>query len=60
MTGLVAAITLAAVLLFLTEPLRYVPVAALGAVLVFAAFSLFDVGRCVKSGSMIVLRLDCR
>ena len=25
-------------------PLRYVPVAALGAVLVFAAFSLFDVG----------------
>jgi high affinity sulfate transporter 1 len=43
MTGLVAAITLAAVLLFLTEPLRYVPVAALGAVLVFAAFSLFDV-----------------
>ena len=44
MTGVVAAITLAAVLLFLTEPLRYVPVAALGAVLVFAAFSLFDVG----------------
>ena len=31
-------------LLFFTEPLRYVPVAALGAVLVFAAFSLFDVG----------------
>ena len=42
-TGLVAAATIAAVLLFLTEPLRYVPVAALGAVLVFAAFSLFDV-----------------
>src|SRR5262249_3842530 len=44
MTGLVAAMTIAAVLLFLTEPLRYVPVAALGAVLIFAAFSLFDVG----------------
>jgi MFS superfamily sulfate permease-like transporter len=43
-TGLVAAMTIAAVLLFLTEPLRYVPVAALGAVLIFAAFSLFDVG----------------
>ena len=42
-TGLIAAATIAAVLLFLTEPLRYVPVAALGAVLVFAAFSLFDV-----------------
>src|SRR5262245_39872077 len=44
MTGLVAAATIAAVLLFLTEPLRFVPVAALGAVLIFAAFSLFDVG----------------
>ncbi len=42
-TGLVAAATIATVLLFLTEPLRYVPIAALGAVLVFAAFSLFDV-----------------
>ena len=40
----VAAATIAAVLLFLTEPLRFVPVAALGAVLIFAAFSLFDVG----------------
>jgi high affinity sulfate transporter 1 len=43
-TGLVAATAIAAALLFLTEPLRYVPVAALGAVLVFAALSLFDVG----------------
>src|SRR5262249_58223411 len=43
-TGLVAATTIAAVLLFFTEPLRFVPVAALGAVLMFAAFSLFDVG----------------
>ena len=43
-TGLVAAATIAAVLLFFTEPLRYVPIPALGAVLVFAAFSLFDIG----------------
>jgi MFS superfamily sulfate permease-like transporter len=43
-TGLVAAATIAVVLLFLTEPLRFVPVAALGAVLIFAALSLFDVG----------------
>ncbi len=42
-TGLVAAATMAMVLLFLTDPLRYVPIAALGAVLVFASFSLFDV-----------------
>ena len=42
-TGLVAAAVIAIVLLFLTEPLQYVPIAALGAVLMFAAFSLFDV-----------------
>jgi high affinity sulfate transporter 1 len=42
-TGLVAAASIAIVLLFLTEPLQYVPTAALGAVLLFAAFSLFDV-----------------
>src|SRR5262249_17162686 len=42
-TGLVAAAAIATVLLFLTEPLRYVPIAALGTVLVFAAISLFDV-----------------
>lgn len=42
-TGLVAAATIAAVLLFLTGPLQYVPTAALGAVLVNAAFSLIDV-----------------
>jgi high affinity sulfate transporter 1 len=41
-TGLVAAAAIAMVLLFLTEPLHYVPIAALGAVLMFAAFSLFD------------------
>jgi high affinity sulfate transporter 1 len=43
MTGLVAAAAISVVLLFLTDPLQYVPIAALGAVLVFAAFSLFDV-----------------
>lgn len=42
-TGLVAAASMAMVLLFLTSPLQYVPIPALGAVLVFAAFSLFDV-----------------
>ncbi len=42
-TGLVAAAAIAIVLLFLTEPLQYVPIAALGAVLIFAAYSLFDV-----------------
>ena len=41
-TGLVAAAAIAIVLLFFTGPLQYVPIAALGAVLVFAAFSLFD------------------
>src|SRR5215467_13190065 len=43
MTGLVAAAVVAVVLLFFTGPLRYVPVAALGAVLVKAAFSLVDI-----------------
>jgi high affinity sulfate transporter 1 len=42
MVGLVAAATMMAVLLFLTEPLRYLPVAALGAVLIVAAIGLFD------------------
>ena len=40
--GLVAAATIAAVLLFFTGPLSYVPIAALGAVLVIAAVGLFD------------------
>ena len=43
MTGIVAAASIAAVLMFFTKPLYYVPVAALGTVLVFASFSLFDV-----------------
>ena len=41
-TGLVAAATIALVLLFLTSPLRYLPISALGAVLVSAAIGLFD------------------
>lgn len=44
MAGLVAAGAVAVVLLFFTGPLRYVPVAALGAVLVRAALSLVDLG----------------
>lgn len=41
-TGLVAAAAICLLLLFFTGPLQYVPNAALGAVLVFAALSLFD------------------
>jgi high affinity sulfate transporter 1 len=41
-TGLVAAATIGVVLLFFTGPLGYVPVAALGAILIKAAFSLVD------------------
>ena len=41
-TGLVAAAAIAVVLLFLTRPLQYVPIPALGALLMFAALSLFD------------------
>jgi len=42
MTGLVAGVTIGMVLLFFTGPLRYIPIAALGAVLVKAALSLLD------------------
>ena len=42
--GLVAAAAVALVLLFFTAPLQYVPVAALGAVLIAAALSLTDFG----------------
>jgi MFS superfamily sulfate permease-like transporter len=42
-TGLVTAAAVACVLLFFTGPLQYVPVAALGAVLVKAAYLLVDV-----------------
>jgi len=41
-TGLVAAAAIAVVLLFLTEPLRYIPIAGLGAVLIMASLSLLD------------------
>lgn len=42
LTGVVAALTIASILLWLTEPLKYVPVAALGAVLIMASLSLID------------------
>jgi sulfate permease, SulP family len=41
-SGLVAAISIAAVLLFLTEPMEFLPKAALGAVIVSAAIGLAD------------------
>ncbi len=41
-TGLVAAATMAAVLLFFTAPLAYLPAAALAAILISAVLSLFD------------------
>ena len=41
--GLITAAAIAVVLVFFTEPLRYVPTAALGAVLVVAALSLVDI-----------------
>ncbi|MGB8617760.1 MAG: SulP family inorganic anion transporter, partial [Pseudolabrys sp.] len=41
--GLVAATAVALVLLFFTAPLQYVPMAALGAVLVVAGLSLIDI-----------------
>ena len=43
LSGLVAAVLMTLVLLFLTGPLRYLPMAALGAVLIIAAFGLFDI-----------------
>jgi high affinity sulfate transporter 1 len=48
MVGLVAAATMAAVLFFLTEPLRYLPLAALAAVLFVAAVGLFDGAEIVR------------
>jgi high affinity sulfate transporter 1 len=42
--GLFAASAVALVLMFLTGPLQFVPVAALGAVLIMAALSLLDLG----------------
>jgi MFS superfamily sulfate permease-like transporter len=42
MVSVIAAVTMTGVLIFLTEPLRYLPLAALGAVLIVAAIGLFD------------------
>jgi high affinity sulfate transporter 1 len=42
MTGLVAAACMGLVLLFFTKPFKYVPMPALGAILIVAAVSLFD------------------
>lgn len=42
LTSIIAALTIALVLLFFTAPLAYVPVAALGVVLVFGALSLVN------------------
>jgi high affinity sulfate transporter 1 len=55
LTGLVAAAAVAAVLLFFTGPLRYVPIAALAAVLVKAALSLVDL-----AGLREIYRIDRR
>ncbi len=52
-TGLVAAGAIAIVLLLFTEPLRFVPIAALGAVLVKAGFSLIDL-KALK----VIFRID--
>jgi high affinity sulfate transporter 1 len=54
-TGLVAAVTVAIVLLLFTTPLQFVPIAALGAVLVKAAFSLVDI-----SALKTIYRIDRR
>jgi high affinity sulfate transporter 1 len=54
-TSLVAAGTLTIVLLFFTGPIRYVPTAALGAVLIKSAISLVD-----AKGFREVLRVDRR
>ena len=43
LAGLIAAGVMAAVLVFFTAPLSYLPMAALGAVLIVAAMGLFDV-----------------
>lgn len=42
-TGLVGAAGVLVALLFMTEPLRHVPVAALSAILVYASLGIFDV-----------------
>jgi MFS superfamily sulfate permease-like transporter len=48
MTGVFAAITIIAVLLFLTGPIAYLPVPVLGAVLISAAVGLFNFNALMK------------
>ena len=55
LTGIVAAGTIAMVLLSFTDPLRFVPIAALGAVLVKAGLSLVDL-----SSLKLIYRIDRR
>lgn len=55
LAGIVAAASIAVILLFFTGPLRYLPHAALGAVLVYAGFSLID----LKS-LRLIYRIDYR
>lgn len=43
MTGIVACVAIAAVLLFFTSPLQYLPTAALAAILMSSAIGLFDI-----------------
>ena len=54
-TGLVAAAAILLVLLFLTGPLRYVPAAALGAILIKSAIGLID-----TAAFREILRIDRR
>ena len=42
LVSIIAALVIAIVVLFFTEPLRYIPVSALGVVLVYAVWSLMD------------------
>lgn len=42
MVSIIAALVIALVVIFFTQPLKYIPVSALGVVLVYAAWSLMD------------------
>lgn len=48
LAGLIAAAAMAVVLVFFTGPLSYLPMAALGAVLIVAAIGLFDVSELTR------------
>ncbi len=43
LTGIISALSIAVVLMFFTEPLQFVPIAALGAILIKASLGLMDV-----------------